>query len=209
MKNKYFRKFVNYVLNGLLITLPVFGTAYIIYEFFNWLDGLVPHMFYSEEEILSKGDNFSGLGLLVLLLVLFIMGWFGSLFINDRLKLLFERLLAKIPGVNNLYHTISDLLGAFVGNKKKFNQPVLVKVSDQMDMEMIGFVTDTDLSVLGDISGKVAVYFPMSYSFSGHMMIVPVRNIKRIERNAVDIMKYTVSGGIVELDPENERNKNH
>jgi uncharacterized membrane protein len=96
-----------------------------------------------------------------------------------------------------------------VGNKKKFNQPVLVKVSDQMDMEMIGFVTDTDLSVLGDISGKVAVYFPMSYSFSGHMMIVPVRNIKRIERNAVDIMKYTVSGGIVELDPENERNKNH
>jgi uncharacterized membrane protein len=49
----------------------------------------------------------------------------------------------------------------------------------------------------------------MSYSFSGHMMIVPVRNIKRIERNAVDIMKYTVSGGIVELDPENERNKNH
>jgi len=200
---------VNYVLNGLLITLPVFGTAYIIYELFNWLDGLVPHMFYSEEEILSKGDNFSGLGLLVLLLVLFIMGWFGSLFINDRLKLLFERLLAKIPGVNNLYHTISDLLGAFVGNKKKFNQPVLVKVSDQMDMEMIGFVTDTDLSVLGDISGKVAVYFPMSYSFSGHMMIVPVRNIKRIERNAVDIMKYTVSGGIVELDPENERNKNH
>lgn len=200
---------MNYVLNGLLITLPVFGTAYIIYELFNWLDGLVPHMFYSEEEILSKGDNFSGLGLLVLLLVLFIMGWFGSLFINDRLKLLFERLLAKIPGVNNLYHTISDLLGAFVGNKKKFNQPVLVKVSDQMDMEMIGFVTDTDLSVLGDISGKVAVYFPMSYSFSGHMMIVPVRNIKRIERNAVDIMKYTVSGGIVELDPENERNKNH
>ena len=209
MKNKYFRKFVNYVLNGLLITLPVFGTAYIIYELFNWLDGLVPHMFYSEEEILSKGDNFSGLGLLVLLLVLFIMGWFGSLFINDRLKLLFERLLAKIPGVNNLYHTISDLLGAFVGNKKKFNQPVLVKVSDQMDMEMIGFVTDTDLSVLGDISGKVAVYFPMSYSFSGHMMIVPVRNIKRIERNAVDIMKYTVSAGIVDLDPDKERNKNH
>jgi uncharacterized membrane protein len=205
MKNKYARKFVNYVLNGLLITLPVFGTAYIIYELFKWLDGLIPRMLYSEEELLSKGDNFSGLGILVLLLVLFTMGWFGSLFINDRLKGLFERLLNKIPGVNNLYHTISDILSAFVGNKKKFNQPVLVKVSDQLDMEMIGFITDTDLSVLGEISGKVAVYFPMSYSFAGHMMVVPVRNIKRIERNAVDIMKYTVSGGIVELDNEDER----
>jgi uncharacterized membrane protein len=37
------------------------------------------------------------------------------------------------------------------------------------------------------------------------MMIVPVKNIRRLERNAVDIMKYTVSGGIVELDPEDEK----
>jgi uncharacterized membrane protein len=205
MKNKLVRKFINYVLNGLLITLPVFGTAYIIYELFIWLDSLVPRLVYSKEELVNKGDNFSGLGILVLLLVLFLMGWFGSLFINERLRGLFERLLDKIPGVNNLYHTISDILGAFVGNKKKFTQPVLVKVSDQLDMEMIGFVTDTDLTVLGDISGKVAVYFPMSYSFAGHMMIVPVKNIRRLERNAVDIMKYTVSGGIVELDPEDEK----
>jgi uncharacterized membrane protein len=209
MKNKFVRKFINYVLNGLLITLPVFGTAYIIYELFMWLDGLVPRLLYSDEELVTKGKNFSGLGILVLLLVLFLMGWFGSLFINEKLKALFERALDRIPGVNNLYHTISDILGAFVGNKKKFNQPVLVKVSEQLDMEMIGFVTDSDLTVLGDISGKVAVYFPMSYSFAGHMMIVPVKNIKRLERNAVDIMKYTVSGGIVELDPEHERNANH
>jgi uncharacterized membrane protein len=207
MKNKYFRKFINYVLNGLVITLPVFGTAYIIYELFKWLDGIVPRILYSETEMLEKGDHFSGWGILVLLVVLFIMGWFGSLFINERLKGWFERMLDKIPGVNNLYHTISDILSAFVGNKKKFNQPVLVKVSDQLDLEMIGFITDTDLSVLGDISGKVAVYFPMSYSFAGHLMIVPTRNIKRLERNAVDIMKYAVSGGIVELDPEDEKHK--
>lgn len=207
MKNKYIRKFINYVLNGLVITLPVFGTAYIIYELFKWLDGIVPRILYSEKEMLEKGDHFSGWGILVLLVVLFVMGWFGSLFINERLKGWFERMLDKIPGVNNLYHTISDILSAFVGNKKKFNQPVLVKVSDQLDLEMIGFITDTDLSVLGNISGKVAVYFPMSYSFAGHLMVVPTRNIKRLERNAVDIMKYAVSGGIVELDPEDEKHK--
>jgi uncharacterized membrane protein len=73
-----------------------------------------------------------------------------------------------------------------------------------MELEMIGFITDTDLSELGNIQGKVAVYFPMSYSFSGHMMIVPVKNITRIERNSVDILKYTMSGGIVELEHEHE-----
>ena len=49
----------------------------------------------------------------------------------------------------------------------------------------------------------------MSYSFSGHMMIVPVKNLTRIDRNSVDILKYTMSGGIVELDPENEGKIRH
>lgn len=205
MKNRLFRKFLNYVLNGLVITLPVFGTAYLIYQAFKWLDGIVPRLWYSKEELAMREDGISGWGLIVLLLVLFVMGWLGSVFINERLKGWFERLLDRIPGVNNLYHTISDILSAFVGNKKKFNQPVLVKMSEQLDLEMIGFITDTDLIELGDISGKVSVYFPMSYSFAGHLMIVPIKNIKRIEKNPVDVMKYAVSGGIVELEHEDEK----
>jgi uncharacterized membrane protein len=190
----------------LLISLPVFGTGYIVYQLFNFLDSIVPRLLYSEVELQTKGDHFSGWGILMLILVLFVMGWFGSIFINDRIKGWFTRLLDKIPGVNNLYKAISDVLSAFVGKEKKFNQPVLVKVSESMELEMIGFITDTDLSELGNIQGKVAVYFPMSYSFSGHMMIVPTKNITRIERNSVDILKYTMSGGIVELDHEHEGN---
>jgi len=36
------------------------------------------------------------------------------------------------------------------------------------------------------------------------MMIVPIKNITRIDRNSVDILKYTMSGGIVELDHDHE-----
>jgi uncharacterized membrane protein len=145
------------------------------------------------------------MGLIMLVALLFLMGWVGSLFINDKIKGLFENLIERIPGVNNLYSSISDLLNAFVGNKKKFNRPVLVKVSKEMELEMIGFVTDEDLKELGQIEGKVAVYFPMSYSFSGHLMIVPRVNVKVIERNAVEVMKYTVSGGVVEFDEDKGR----
>ena len=204
MKNRYVRRFINYVLNGMIISLPVFGTGYIVYKLFTFLDSIVPRIIYSEDEMLTKGEHFSGWGILMLVLVLFILGWFGSMFINDRIKGWFLRLLDKIPGVNNLYKAISDVLSAFVGKEKKFNQPVLVKVSDNMELEMIGFITDTNLSDLGNIQGKVAVYFPMSYSFSGHMMIVPTKNITPIDRNSVDILKYTMSGGIVELDHDHE-----
>ncbi len=204
MKNRYFGKFLYYVLNGLIITLPVFGTGYIVYQLFSFLDNIVPRLLYSQDEMLTKGDHFWGWGILMLVLVLFGLGWFGSMFINDRIKGWFMRLLEKIPGVNNLYKAISDVMSAFVGKEKKFNQPVLVRVSGDMELEMIGFITDTNLSELGNIEGKVAVYFPMSYSFSGHMMIVPTKNITRIERNAVDVLKYTMTGGIVELESDHE-----
>lgn len=189
MKNRFVRRFINYVLNGLLIALPVFGTAYIIYKLFIWLDGLLPGQW-----------KYPGIGILILIVVLAMMGWLGSLLINDRIKGFVHHLIERVPGIGNLYKTINDILSAFVGSKKRFNQPVLVKVSEQLDMEMIGFITDTDLTELGQIDGKVAVYFPMSYSFAGHLVVVPIKNIKRIERNPVDVMKYTVSGGVVEFD---------
>lgn len=204
MKSKWSRKLISYVLNGLIISLPVFGTGYIVVKIFVWLDGLLPSIFVSDPSTLEKLGH-RGIGIIMLISLLFLMGWLGSLFINDRMKGLFESMIERIPGVNNLYSSISDLLNAFVGNKKKFNRPVLVKVSNDMDLEMIGFVTDEDLKELGQIDGKVAVYFPMSYSFSGHLMIVPKANVKVIERNAVEVMKYTVSGGVVEFDDDKSR----
>lgn len=204
----HLKTFFGYVVNGLLITLPVFGTAYIIYQVLKWVDNIIPRLVYSDAQLAERGDHISGWGIFVLLGLLFLLGWLGSMFINEQIKTGFENLLKRIPGVNNLYQTISDILGAFVGNKKKFDKPVLVKVSEQLDMEMIGFITDTDLSELGKIDGKVGVYFPMSYSFAGHLMIVPTKNITPIDRNAVDVMKYTVSGGIVEMDHSDEKSKN-
>jgi uncharacterized membrane protein len=204
MTGKWWRKFISYVLNGLVISLPVFGTAYIVYKIFLWLDGLLPSIFVSDPSTIEKLGH-RGLGVVMLVSLLFLMGWLGSLFINDRIKGLFEKLIERIPGINNLYSSISDLLNAFVGNKKKFNRPVLVKVNKDMDLEMIGFITDEDLRDLGHIEGKVAVYFPMSYSFSGHLMIVPSANVKVIDRNPVEVMKYTVSGGVVEFDDDKGR----
>jgi uncharacterized membrane protein len=207
--NQIFRRFLGYTLNGLVITLPVFGTGYIIYQLFVWLDGIVPSIIYSESEMARHEDGFSGLGILMLLILLFLMGWLGTIFLNDQLKGLFEKLLNRIPGVNNLYNTIADLLNAFVGNKRKFNKPVLVKTAEASNVEVIGFVTDDDLAELGDLDtkGKIAVYVPMSYSFSGHLIIVPKTSVTVVDRNAVEVMKYIVSGGIVEIE-SNDEHKN-
>lgn len=194
MLQRLFKRLIQYVLNGLLISLPMIMTGYVIYKMFTWLDSLLP-----------IEHRYPGMGILMLLLVLAVLGYLGAKFINDTIKFWFNKFLDRIPLIKTIYKSITDLLGAFVGQKKAFNQPVLVKLSDTNDLEAIGFITDEDLQELGNIKEKVGVYFPMSYSFSGHLLIVPVKNVKPIDKNAVDVMKYIVSGGVVDIDHNNEQ----
>ena len=66
-------------------------------------------------------------------------------------------------------------------------------------LEKLGFITQKDLSKLG-IEGKVAVYLPHSYNFSGNLYIVPIENVTPIDASASESMKFIVSGGVTELD---------
>lgn len=196
MLRRIFTKLLQYILNGLLLTLPIVVTGYVIYKMFHWLDGLLPIQ-----------HQYPGMGILMLVLFLALFGWLGAKFINDTITYWFDRILDRIPLIKTIYKSVTDLLGAFVGQKKSFNRPVLVKLSQENDIEVIGFITDDDLQELGNIQNKIGVYLPMSYSFSGHLVIVPVQNVKPIDKSSVDVMKYIVSGGVVDIDSTSDHDK--
>ena len=48
----------------------------------------------------------------------------------------------------------------------------------------------------------------MSYSFAGHLIIVPKANVKLLKGNSLDLMKYVVSGGVVEFEGEKDEASN-
>ena len=82
-----------------------------------------------------------------------------------------------------------------MGKEKKFNKPVLVKVNQISDLEKLGFVTEENLTVLNE-KDKVAVYFPHSYNFSGELFIVPKSQIRHLDINSSEMMKFIVSAGL-------------
>jgi uncharacterized membrane protein len=94
-----------------------------------------------------------------------------------------------------IYSAVKDLLGAFVGDKKKFTKPVLVRINEQNNLYQIGFVTQNDLSDLG-LNEMVVVYFPHSYAFSGFHYFVPKTSIKPLDIPGPVAMKFIVSGGV-------------
>ena len=175
-----------------MLALPVYITGYVLYTIFDSLDRILP-----------IEHKYPGLGILLLLVALVILGFLGAKIINDQIRSRFLKFLDRIPFIKTIYKSITDMLGAFVGNKKRFNKPVLVRLSKDHEVEVIGFVTDEDLQEIGEAeAGKVGVYIPMSYSFSGHLVIVPRSNVKLITGNSLELMKYVVSGGVVEFEHE-------
>ena len=184
------KKLINYLLQGLLYLAPLTITAYIIYAAFNFIDGL-------SQKIITKffDVHIPGLGLLSLLVFLVLIGFLGRTIIAQPLKKIFRKVIDSVPLLNFIYSAFNDLFSAFVGKEKKFNQPVLVKVNLNSDLEKLGFVTEENLDII-QAQGKVAVYFPHSYNFSGQLFIVPRTQIRHLDVNSSEMMKFIVSAGL-------------
>jgi uncharacterized membrane protein len=180
-----YHRILSYFLRGLLVLVPLAVTGYVIYAIFIFLDGLIP-------------VPFPGIGILMVLGLITFVGYLASLFFTKPFFEWFERGVFKIPFVNLLYTSIKDLMGAFVGEKKKFSSPVLVQISDSMSR--LGFITQESMVVIGE-SELVAVYFPHSYNVSGNVFLVKKEKIKPLTGvKSSEVMKFMVSGGVSPLD---------
>lgn len=181
MQNQ-FRVFLRYFFSGTLFIVPLVATAYFIYVSFRWLDSLL-------------NLSIPGIGFLIIIGVITLFGYLTSNFAVRTFVEIFEIGMNKIPFVKLIYSSLKDLLGAFVGDKRKFNHPVLVTINKENSLHQIGFITQSDLSDLG-LADMVAVYFPHSYAVSGIHYIVPKENIRPLEVGGSAAMKFIVSGGI-------------
>ena len=191
---KYGQWVINYFFQGLILIAPLSITLYVLIKTFFYVDDLL-------KDFLTQWLGFYtlGLGILVMLGGLTVIGFLGSTIIFKPLLVVFDRLISRAPLVKIIYTSVKDLLSAFVGSKKKFSEPVLIRESKNSEMEKIGFITAHDLSNLGIPDGKVAVYLPYSYNVSGMLVIVPVENVKRLDANSTDVMKFVISAGVTQI----------
>jgi len=198
-KKALFKQLLFYFFQGLLFIAPITITIWSIYITFNYIDGLLI-------ELIDRliGRHIPGLGIAVLITFITIIGMLGTSFFFKPFLLLFDRFFVKAPLIKIIYTSVKDLVSAFVGQKKRFNEPVLVKVGKGADLEKIGFITNKDLSFLGIPNSKVAVYLPHSYAWSGNLFIVPVENIKPIDASATEVMKFIISAGVTNLEQPND-----
>ncbi|MBC7743908.1 MAG: DUF502 domain-containing protein [Flavobacterium sp.] len=192
--NKIFRALLNYLIKGALVILPMGAAIFFIY----WIVSKIDFALNLSDVIwVDQSGNpiyIPGLGILSVLLILLIAGIVVTNFVTEPIYNWFSRWLNRLPIFNFIYHSVKDLAEAFVGDEKKFNEPVIVEVND-FGLKKIGFLTQKDLKKIG-LPGEVAVYFPFSYSFAGQLCIIDVTKVKPLKMSASEAMKFVVSGGI-------------
>lgn len=177
-------KLINYFLKGLLVVLPFAVTFSIIKSIVVWLDTMFD-------------VGIPAVGFLIAIVSIILLGWIGSSIFTQPLLSFLDDVLSRIPFVKIIYTSVKDFMEAFVGDKKKFNNPVMVKINEGMYKP--GFITQDDLGKL-KLPGMVAVYCPHSYAFSGNVFFVNVQNITPIDGNATDVMKFIISGGVTHIE---------
>jgi uncharacterized membrane protein len=162
------KKLANYFFQGLLFVVPAVVTFYVVYMSILWMDNLLP---IKVPLAVPGADDIElpGLGILIILAVITFLGYLGTRFVKNPFFLMFESLMEKTPLLKIIYSSVKDLIEAFVGEKKRFNEPVLVTVNANPSVQRFGFITENDLSRLGLAKEKLAVYLPFSYGFNGQL----------------------------------------
>lgn len=185
--NDYLRLFLRSFIQGLIIIGPFAITVWIIWSIVFSIDNIIP----------SISEKFPGLIFFTVIFGTTFIGYFGNKFIIGRLIVDgIDYVLEHIPGIKFIYTSLKDVLGSFVGDKKKFNVPVWVKTNETPEIWRIGFLTQSDMSVV-HLDQMVAVYLPHSYAVSGWVIITKYNNIKEVTgMSAAEAMKFAVSGGV-------------
>jgi uncharacterized membrane protein len=182
------RTLAGYFLQGLVFVVPIGAIGYGLYVLFVEVDTWI-----NVEPLLNR--RVPGAGIVLTIVLITAVGFLASNFATRWLFAAFEELVARTPLLKLLYTSLKDLVGAFVGETKRFDRPVLVQLGAEPEVATIGFVTREGLQEIG-LDDHVAVYVPQAYNIGGNVVVVPRKRVRALAADPGTVMSFVVSGGI-------------
>jgi len=170
---------------GLLVLAPVAITIWVVVfsvtTLDEWLDTRIP-----------------GLGIIIAAAGITLIGYLTGNVVGTKLVSWLEKGLQRVPLIRILYNALRDLLGAFVGTKRKFDKPVAVELN-RHGLKVLGFLTSEHFDD-PQLAGHVSVYLPESYNFAGNLIVVPAERVHPLDADGAEFMAFIVSGGVTDMN---------
>ena len=204
MLSKIKRRIRNVFITGLLITLPVAITFFILKFLFLNLDAL-SHVFtkllITVGAPIPEGYRIPFLGFAMTFLIILLAGMLTTNIFGKKLLYLGEAIVAKIPFVRSIYRGTKQVVVSFANaDTDSFKKVVLIEFP-RKGLHAIGFVTgETRGEVQEHTADQVInVFVPTTPNpTSGFLIFAPKDEVQEIAMSIEDGIKYVVSGGIVD-----------
>ena len=163
------------------VAITVWVVVFSVTTLDKWLDTRIP-----------------GLGIVIAAAGITLIGYLTGNVVGTTVLSWLERGLGRVPLIRILYNALRDLLGAFVGTKRKFDKPVAVEIN-RHGLKVLGFLTSEHFDD-PQLVGHVSVYLPESYNFAGNLIVVPAERVHPLDADGAEFMAFIVSGGVTDMN---------
>jgi uncharacterized membrane protein len=184
-----------YFVTGLVVTLPLAGTYYVLRALLKGLEGVLG-------EILRErfgAHYYPGLGIAVLIVGIFLIGLLTANVLGHWVVSRYERILQRLPLVRSIYSAIKSVVHTIsLQGKQNFKGVVLVEFP-RREMYLLAFVV---AETQGEIARKATqkmlnLFVPTSPNpTSGYLVFVAENEVTYLDLTVEEAMKTIMSGGI-------------
>lgn len=176
-------------LKGCLVLFPIVGTVYAVWFLLSTVDLIVRRLV---DLAPWWGSIAPGLGLLIAVSAITTVGFVASNVVGRTLVSLLEQMVHRVPLVGLLYGAIRDLTNAFVGERRSFDRPAIVRIGNA---RVFGFVTRERFDE-PQLTDCMAVYVPQSYNFAGNLIVVSRDQVELLDVPGSEFLAFIVSGAV-------------
>ena len=188
----------SYFITGLLVWVPLVITLWVLNLLVGTMDQtllLLPEKFLTEKWL---GIHIPGLGVILTVLIVLFTGMLAANILGQRLVKFWEDILARIPVVNTIYHSVkqvSDTL--FSGKGHAFRKVLLVRYPHPQAWSL-AFQTNVPTEVGARLPEEhIAVFIPTTPSpVNGFYFYVRREDVIEIDMSVEAAFKYIVSMGV-------------
>ena len=184
------------ILVGLAVVLPVVITLTVANWLFTFVTQIPQALLEPKEGLWMRGAV-----LLMLLMLLYLIGFFIRSLLGRKIYAMGERVLVSIPVINNIYSVVRQISGAIFSRRKDMFREVAMIEYPRAGLHCIAFVTSkVPKDFGGDLPGhdRVALFVPTTPNpTSGFLLFASRDEITPLPLTVQDAMKLIVSAGAV------------
>ena len=189
-----------YLINGLLIWVPVLVTVLVVRFILQLMDQTLLVLPSSLRPDALLGLHVPGLGAILGLLIVMLTGLLVTNFIGRALVAVGEELLERIPFVRALYSGVKSFSETVLSNSGNSFKKVLLVEYPRAGVWSIGFQTTDHLPEISSRLGapQVCVFIPTTPNpTSGFIIFVPHSQCIELDMHVDAAMKFIVTLGVV------------